>query len=107
MPTVVFVQQDGTRHPVSAMAGLSLMEAAVINKVPGIEGDCGGFCACGTCHVYLDDEASSASVPAMHELERATLEFAYDVGPDSRLACQIPLTEAMDGMIIRLPARQY
>lgn len=77
-----------------------------MNDVPGIEGDCGGFCACGTCHCYVD-ESDAAILPDMHELERATLDFAYDVTERSRLACQIPITEQMDGIRVRLPARQY
>lgn len=106
MPMITYVEHDGTPHQVASPLGVSLMEAAAMHKVPGIEGDCGGFCACGTCHCYLDPE-DIARLPAMHELERATLDFAHEVTSRSRLACQIPVTAAMDGIIVRLPARQY
>lgn len=106
MPQITYVEYNGTAHDVASPAGISLMEAAAMHKVPGIEGDCGGFCACGTCHCYLDP-ADAPRLPAMHDLERATLDFAHDVNDRSRLACQIPVTAAMDGMIVRLPARQY
>jgi 2Fe-2S ferredoxin len=106
MPTITYVEHNGRTHSVVSPEGISLMEAAAMNKVPGIEGDCGGFCACGTCHCYLAEE-DAARLPAMHQLERATLDFAYDVTERSRLACQIPVTAALDGITVRLPARQY
>lgn len=106
MVKISYVEHDGTRHEVKAKAGLSLMDVATMHGIPGIEGDCGGFCACGTCHVYLDD-AASFRVPPKHELEEGTLIFAYDLRPDSRLACQIPVTEEMDGLTVRMPERQY
>jgi ferredoxin, 2Fe-2S len=106
MPQITYVEHNGARHTVTSPAGISLMEAAVMHRVPGIEGDCGGFCACGTCHCYLDT-ADEARLPEMHDLERATLDFAHDVNARSRLACQIPVTDAMDGIIVQMPARQY
>jgi ferredoxin, 2Fe-2S len=106
MPMITYVEHNGTTHMVASPIGISLMEAATMHKVPGIEGDCGGFCACGTCHCYVAAE-DAARLPEMHELERATLDFAYDVDARSRLSCQIPVTEALDGIIVHLPARQY
>ncbi len=106
MVRISYVGHDGSVHEITARAGISLMEAAAMNKVPGIEGDCGGFCACGTCHCYIEGP-DAALLPEMHELERATLDFAYDVTQHSRLACQIPITEQMDGIRVSLPARQY
>ena len=106
MVQISYVAHDGAIHKVTASLGISLMEAAAMNSVPGIEGDCGGFCACGTCHCYVE-EKDAVLLPEMHELERATLDFAYDVTERSRLACQVPITEQMDGIRVRLPARQY
>lgn len=106
MIRIKYVEHDGSAHEVKTQAGLSLMDAAAMHDIPGIEGDCGGFGACGTCHIYLDEDAS-AFFPPKHELEESMLIFAHDVQPDSRLACQIPITEEMDGLTVRMPERQY
>ncbi|WP_430415862.1 2Fe-2S iron-sulfur cluster-binding protein [Parasphingorhabdus sp.] len=106
MVEICYVEHDGTRHKVKARTGLSLMDVAIMHHIPGVEGDCGGFGACGTCHVYLD-EAAQSLVPPLHELESSTLTFAHDVRPESRLACQIPITDEMDGMTVQMPERQY
>lgn len=106
MPRIIYVEHNGTEHEVVVPVGTSLMQGAVNHLVPGIEGDCGGLCACGTCHVYLTPE-SEARCGEADELEQAMLEFAFDVTEASRLSCQIPVTEAMDGMVVRMPARQY
>jgi 2Fe-2S ferredoxin len=82
------------------------MQGAVNHLVPGIEGDCGGLCACGTCHVYIPGEFAELCGTA-DELEQGMLEFAFDVSDSSRLSCQIKVTEALDGLIVRMPARQY
>jgi 2Fe-2S ferredoxin len=82
------------------------MQAAVNLLIPGIEGDCGGKCACGTCHVYVPEEFAGLCDPP-DELEQAMLEFAFEVEPTSRLSCQIHATDAMEGMIVHLPSRQY
>ena len=82
------------------------MQAAVANMVPGIEGDCGGLCACGTCHVYVQPEFRPTCGDPQ-ELEQAILDFAYDVNDRSRLGCQIEVTADMDGMEVDLPERQY
>ncbi len=82
------------------------MQGAVNHLIPGIEGDCGGLCACGTCHVYVDGEARELCGEP-DELERGMLEFAFDINDSSRLSCQIEATEAMEGMEVQMPARQY
>ena len=106
MVDICYVEHDGTKHKVSTKPGLSLMDVATMYGISGVEGDCGGFAACGTCHVYLD-EAGQSLVPPKHELESSTLIFAHDVRPESRLACQIPITEEMDGIVVQMPERQY
>lgn len=82
------------------------MQAAVSNMVPGIEGDCGGLCACATCHVYVPDEWKARCGTA-DELEQGILDFAYDVREGSRLGCQIEVTGELDGLVVFLPERQY
>jgi 2Fe-2S ferredoxin len=106
VPTIVYVESNGTEHEVDVPVGTSIMQGAVNHLIPGIEGDCGGLCACGTCHVYIPAEWQALTGCA-DELERGMLEFAFDVDASSRLSCQIPVTEAMDGMRVLMPARQY
>lgn len=106
MPKIIYVEANGTEHSVDVSPGTSIMQGAVDHAVPGIEGDCGGMCACGTCHVYIP-ETSQALTDAAEELEQAMLEFAFDVDERSRLSCQILVTDAMDGMRVLMPRRQY
>ncbi len=106
MPSITYVEINGTEHTVDVPVGTSLMQGAVDHAVPGIEGDCGGMCACGTCHVYVP-ESFVALTGRPEELESAMLEFAFDVDERSRLSCQILVTEEMDGMRVLMPARQY
>jgi 2Fe-2S ferredoxin len=81
------------------------MAGAVRNDVPGIDAECGGACACATCHVYVD-EAWRARVGAASDMERNMLEFAGDVRPDSRLSCQIRVTKELDGLVVQTPKSQ-
>jgi len=106
MTKIVYIEQDGTEHAVDVPDGLSVMEGAVRYTVPGIDGDCGGACACATCHVYIDDAWKDRVTP-MNELERDMLDFAFDVNDNSRLSCQIKVSPALAGLIVRTPARQY
>jgi len=106
MPKVTFIEHDGTEHAIEASDGFSVMEAAVRNGVPGIEADCGGACACATCHVYVDPAWAEATGTPV-EMEADMLEFAIEPQPTSRLSCQIRITEALDGLIVRVPASQH
>jgi ferredoxin, 2Fe-2S len=106
MPTVTFVEHNGTRHEVQASAGLSLMRAAVDHNVPGIDADCGGQCACATCHVYVQAPWLGL-LPAPSAMERDMLGFTSEPRSGSRLACQIPVTEALDGLVVDLPDGQH
>ena len=81
------------------------MEAAIRHLVPGIEAECGGACACATCHVYVD-EAWAAKTGEPSPMEEDMLDFAFDVQPNSRLSCQIKVTEALDGLVVRTPEQQ-
>lgn len=106
MVQVTYVDAAGTTRQVDAPEGLSLADAALFNHVPGIEADCGGFCACATCHVYLDAEWLGRA-PGIEELERNMLDHAVDRRANSRLSCQIRLTPQLDGIVVHTPARQY
>ena len=105
MARITFIGADGTRYEVNAENGSTVMENAIRNGVPGIEAECGGACACATCHVYVD-EAWTAEVGEPEAMEEDMLDFAYDVQPNSRLSCQIKVRDALDGLVVRVPERQ-
>lgn len=106
MPKVVFITLDGTEHVVDANVGESVMAAAVRNGIPGIVGECGGNCSCATCHVYVDDEYV-ASVGGTNDMEDDLLDLGVaDRRDTSRLSCQVPVTEDLDGLTVRIPAEQ-
>ena len=105
MPKLTIIAFDGTPFELDAAAGSTVMENAVRNSVPGIEAECGGACACATCHVYVDEAwAEKAGKP--EAMEEDMLDFAVDVGPTSRLSCQIKMTDDLDGLVVRVPERQ-
>lgn len=106
MPRVTFIEHNGTAHEVEATAGQSLMRAAVDNGVPGIDADCGGQCACATCHVYVPPEWL-ARTGTRSEMEESMLGFAASTQDDSRLSCQIIVTDALDGLVVRMPDGQH
>ncbi len=101
MPKITYIDLDGEQHVCDVASGLSVMEGAIANSVPGILAICGGSCACSTCHAYVDD-AWAAVVGAPNEIEDATLDLANDRKPASRLTCQITVTPAMDGLVIHV-----
>ena len=105
MPKITYVDHAGTARTVEADVGSTVMEAAIRNNVPGIDAECGGACACATCHVYVD-EAWAAVVGEPGPMEEDMLDFASDVKPTSRLSCQIKSTDALDGLIVRTPEHQ-
>lgn len=105
MLKITFIEHDDTKHTVEAIVGQSLMQAAIDNSVPGILADCGGYCNCATCHCYIDD-AWSARIPPPQQTEMDMLSGAIDVGSNSRLGCQIQLTNDLDGLVVRMPISQ-
>jgi 2Fe-2S ferredoxin len=105
MPSITFIDAQGTSRTVEGEAGSTVMEVAVRNGVPGIEAECGGACACATCHVYVDD-AWAAKVGGPESMEEDMLDFAFDVRPTSRLSCQIRVRDELDGLVVRTPLRQ-
>ncbi len=105
MTTITFIEHDGTEHKVNADLGVSVMEAAIQNSVPGIDADCGGQCSCATCHVYVDD-AWMGKVGSRSDMEESMLDLNPESNDHSRLSCQIPVTEELDGLVVRLPEFQ-
>lgn len=106
MTKIKYIEHEGTEHVVDVPDGLSVMEGAVRYTIPGIDGDCGGACACATCHVYVENGGHD-KLPPMNDLERDMLDFAFDVKDNSRLSCQIKVSPALEGLVVRTPARQY
>ncbi len=106
MAKITFVQPDGTSQVVDAKPGQTVMEAAKLADVPGIEAECGGACACATCHVFVAPEwLAKAGSPS--EMEEDMLDFAFDVREESRLSCQIKVTDELDGLVVSIPAKQF
>ena len=106
MPRITFIQPDGTEQVVEGQVGATVMETAKKHLVDGIEAECGGACACATCHVYVDD-AWREKVGGPTEMEEDMLDFAFDVRPTSRLSCQIKVTDELDGLVVRVPEKQF
>lgn len=105
MTKLTIVAFDGTRFDLNADDGSTVMENAVRNSVPGVDAECGGACACATCHVYVDEDwVEKVGGPA--PMEEDMLDFAFDVRPSSRLSCQIKVTQALDGLVVHVPERQ-
>ena len=106
MAKITFIQHNGTEQTVDGIPGMTVMEAAIKNMVPGIDADCGGACACATCHVYVEDEWLDR-VGKRAAMEEDMLDFAFDVRAESRLCCQIKVTAALDGLVVRVPGKQF
>jgi 2Fe-2S ferredoxin len=106
MPKITYIDENDREITVEVPEGWSVMEGAVKNGVAGIDADCGGACACATCHVYVEPEWLS-KLPAKEEMELSMLDFALDVKANSRLSCQIKVTKALDGMVVRTPKSQH
>jgi 2Fe-2S ferredoxin len=106
MPKVTFLAFTGGAHTVEVPVGTTLMRAATDNRVPGIDGDCGGNCACATCHIYVDPNWSDR-MEARRPTEEDMLNIVAEPRGNSRLACQITVTDALDGLIVSLPEAQH
>ena len=106
MPTVTFITHDGNQNEFSISSGGSLMQAAIDNGVDGIIAECGGACSCATCHCFVDD-AWMSRLPEASDIERDMLECVLDPQHNSRLSCQIEVTDEVDGLVVRVPENQY
>lgn len=108
MVKVTFVAHDGRRFPVEIGSGMTAREAALFNDVPGIDGDCGGQCACATCHVHVDPAwIDRVGRLAEGSMEADLLQFAEGTTQESRLACQIAIAEDLEGLVLHVPEQQY
>ena len=105
MAKVTYIENNGKSHTIDVPNGLSAMEGAVQNNVPGIDADCGGSCACATCHIYVDKNWFD-KLPTKENAEEDMLDMAYEPNKFSRLACQITVTDDLDGLVVKLPSKQ-
>jgi 2Fe-2S ferredoxin len=106
MAKITYIEHNGTKHVVEVANGLTVMEGARDNGIPGIEADCGGACACSTCHVYVDP-AWVDKLPEREDMEEDMLDFAFEPDPErSRLTCQLKVTDALDGLVVQMPEKQ-
>ena len=105
MAKITYIEFNGAQHVVDVSTGLSVMEGAVDNNIPGIEAECGGACSCATCHVYVDPAWLTATGDVEH-LEKDMLECAMDLQDNSRLSCQIEVSDDLDGLVVRMPELQ-
>lgn len=105
MPKITYIEHNGTEHTVDVPVGLTVMEGAVNNNIPGIDADCGGACACSTCHVYIDP-AWVDKLPAREDMEEDMLDFAFEPNERSRLTCQVKVTPELEGLVVQMPEKQ-
>jgi len=106
MPKVIYITPDETRHEVEVETGYSIMEGAINNDIDGIVAECGGACACATCHSYVDD-AWTDKIPAMDDMEDSMLDAAFERKDNSRLTCQIEMSDNLDGIVIHVADNEY
>jgi len=105
MPKIKYIEFSGTEHVIDVPVGISVMKGAVDNRLRGILAECGGGCSCGTCHVYVDPDWFDRLGPKTPE-EVQLLEDVCDTRPNSRLSCQVKVTPEMEGLVVRMPAKQ-
>ncbi len=105
MPKITYIEHNGTEHTVDVPVGLTVMEGAVNNNIAGIDADCGGACACSTCHVYVNPDWLS-KLPTREDMEEDMLDFAYEPNERSRLTCQLQVTPELDGLVVQMPEKQ-
>ena len=106
MTNIKYIEFNGEQHLVDVPNGLTVMEGAIKNKIPGIDADCGGACACATCHVYIDN-AWLEKIPQKEDGEEDMLDFAFEVKDNSRLSCQVTVNDDLDGLTVNIPEKQF
>jgi 2Fe-2S ferredoxin len=106
MAKIIYIEHNGTEHTIDVESGMTVMEGAIKNSIPGIDADCGGACACATCHVYVAEDWKE-KVGSAESMEEDMLDFAFDVRDNSRLSCQIKVTDELDGLVVNLPEKQF
>ena len=105
MPKITYIEDNGKSHVIEVSNGLSIMEGALQNNIPGIDADCGGSCACATCHVYVDEKWFN-KLPKKESAEEDMLDMAFEPNKFSRLGCQITVTDKLNGMVVNMPSKQ-
>ena len=105
MPKITYIEHNGKKHTIDVANGLSIMEGAVQNNIPGIDADCGGAMACATCHVYVKEEWFN-NLPQKEQGEEDMLDMAFEPKKNSRLSCQILVSEELNGLVLNLPKKQ-
>ncbi len=105
MPKITYIEHDGKTHTIEVASGLSVMEGAVQNNIPGIDADCGGSMACATCHVYVKEEWFN-KLPKKEDGEEDMLDMAFEPKKNSRLSCQLMVSDQIDGLVVNLPEKQ-
>ena len=105
MPKITYIEHNGKTHIQEVPNGLSVMEGAVQNNIPGIDADCGGSCACATCHVYVDKKWFN-KLPNKEDAEEDMIDMAFEPNKFSRLTCQITVNDGLDGLVVKMPSKQ-
>ena len=105
MPKITYIEHNGKSHSIDVPNELSVMEGAIQNNIPGIDADCGGACACATCHVYVDPKWFD-KLKTKDKAEQDMLDMAFEPSKFSRLACQITVTDELDGLVVKMPSKQ-
>ena len=105
MPKITYIEHNEKSHTIDVPNNLSVMEGAIQNNIPGIDADCGGSCACATCHVYVDSKWFD-KLPKIQDAEQDMLDMAYEPKKLSRLGCQITVTNELDGLVVKMPSKQ-
>ena len=105
MPKITYIEHNGKSHTLEVANGLSVMEGAVQNNIPGIDADCGGSCACATCHVYVDEKWFN-KLPNKESAEEDMLDMAFEPKSSSRLSCQLTVSDELDGLVVNMPSKQ-
>ena len=105
MPKITYIEHNGKSHTIDVANGLSVMEGAIQNNIPGIDADCGGSCACATCHVYVDEKWFN-KLPNKESTEEDMLDMAFEPKQLSRLSCQLTVNDTLDGLVVKMPSKQ-
>ncbi len=105
MPKIIYIDSSGNQKTIEVAKGLSVMEGAIQNNIPGIDADCGGGMACATCHVYVKEEWFN-KLPKAEDGEQDMIDMAFEPKKNSRLSCQIIVTDELDGLVVTTPSKQ-
>jgi len=105
MAKIIYIESNNKLHTIDVQNGLTVMEGAVQNNIPGIDADCGGACACATCHVYVDEKWFN-KLPKKESAEEDMIDVAFEPNKFSRLTCQITVTDELDGLVVKMPLKQ-